>query len=156
MARTDAASAIVQAPVDRVFAALVEPDLLQRWLPPSGMTGRFDHFDARPGGSYDLVLTYTATGSRGGSVGKSSAHEDIVHTRFVDVVPPCRVVQAVDFSSDDPAFAGTMVMTWQLTSVGDGTLVEIRADDVPSGISAADHQAGFASSLANLAALFQD
>lgn len=151
MARTDAASAIVRAPVDRVFAALVDPGLLLRWLPPSGMTGRFDHFNARPGGSYRLVLTYAT-----GSAGKSSAHEDIVQARFVEVTSNSRVVQAVDFSSDDPAFAGTMVMTWQLTSVGDSTLVEIRADDVPSGISAADHQAGFASSLANLAALLQD
>jgi hypothetical protein len=38
--------------------ALVDPDALTAWLPPNGMTGRFERFDARPGGSYRLVLTY--------------------------------------------------------------------------------------------------
>jgi hypothetical protein len=33
--------------------------------------------------------------------------------------------------------------------------VEIRADDVPSGITAEDHTAGMASSLANLAAYLE-
>lgn len=60
-------------------------------------------------------------------------------------------MQEVDFVSDDPAFAGTMTMTWTLADDPGGTRVEIRADDVPSGISAEDHTAGMASSLANLA-----
>jgi hypothetical protein len=54
--------------------------------------------------------------------------------------------------SDDPAFAGTMVMTWTITAVGAATRVDIAAEDVPDGISAADHAAGLTSSLANLAA----
>ena len=62
-----------------------------------------------------------------------------------------RVVQAVDFVSDDPAYAGTMTMTWELTAVDARTRVDIRADDVPAGISAEDHAAGLASSVANLA-----
>lgn len=53
--------------------------------------------------------------------------------------------------SDDPAFAGTMTMTWTVRSVDGGTLVEITADDVPDAISAEDHAAGLASSLENLA-----
>jgi Activator of Hsp90 ATPase homolog 1-like protein len=61
------------------------------------------------------------------------------------------VVQAVDFVSDDPTHAGTMTMTWEVTAVDAGTRVDIRADDVPAGISAKDHAAGLASSLANLA-----
>ena len=36
----------------RVWAALVDPGALMAWLPPGGMTGRFERFDARPGGSY--------------------------------------------------------------------------------------------------------
>ena len=48
-----------------------------------------------------------------------------------------------------------MRMTWRLTDVGAGTLVEFIADNVPAGISAEDHAAGLASSLANLAAHMQ-
>ena len=65
--------------------------------------------------------------------------------------PNERVVQAVDFVSDDPAFAGTMTMTWQLHAVDGGTRVEIVADDVPDGISADDHAVGMASTLGGLA-----
>jgi len=36
-----------------------------------------------------------------------------------------RVVQAVDFVSDDPAFAGTMTMTWAVRAVDGGTRVQI-------------------------------
>jgi hypothetical protein len=65
------------------------------------------------------------------------------------------VVQAVGFVSDDPDFAGTMTMTWEVTPVDGGSRVDIRAEDVPAGISAEDHAAGLASSLANLAAYLE-
>ena len=58
MRRTDTASRVMAAPPDRVYAALTDPHALTTWLPPTGMTGRFDRFDLRPGGSYRLVLTY--------------------------------------------------------------------------------------------------
>lgn len=45
-----------------------------------------------------------------------------------------------------------MTMTWLATPADGGTLVEIRADDVPDAISAEDHAAGLAASLTNLAA----
>jgi uncharacterized protein YndB with AHSA1/START domain len=149
MPRTDSASRVIAAPVERVFAALVDREALLRWLAPDGMTGRFERFDARPGGSYRLVLTYADPAT---AAGKATSDSDIVEARFVDIVPGARVVQAVDFVSDDPAFAGTMTMTWEVEAWGDGTRVRITADDVPDGISAEDHAAGLASSLANLAA----
>lgn len=140
---------MVAAPPERVWAALVDPEALAVWLAPGDMTGRFERFDARPGGGYRMVLTYP---DASGAPGKASADSDIVEGRFVDIVPGDRVVQAVDFVSDDPAYAGTMTMTWSVTAVDAGTRVDIVADDVPDGISAEDHAAGFASSLAHLAA----
>jgi uncharacterized protein YndB with AHSA1/START domain len=149
MPRTDRASREIAAPVDRVWAALVDPDALAAWLPPTGMTGRFERFDARPGGSYRMVLTY---GDASGSPGKATADADIVEARFVDIVPLLRVVQAVDFVSDDPAFDGTMTMTWEVAPAEAGTRIEVVAEDVPDGIGAEDHAAGLNASLANLAA----
>ncbi|KIF74776.1 ATPase [Streptomyces sp. 150FB] len=152
MARTDTASRVIAASTDRVYAALVDPDALAAWLPPDGMSGRFERYDARPGGSYRLVLTY-ADASK--APGKATADSDIVEARFVDLVPGVRVVQAVDFVSADPAYAGTMTMTWEVGPADTGTRVEIRAEDVPAGVSAEDHAAGLASSLANLAAYLE-
>jgi uncharacterized protein YndB with AHSA1/START domain len=149
MSRTDTAARVVDAPPDRVFAAFVDPEALTEWLPPAGMSGRFERFDARPGGSYRLVLTYPEALA---GQGKATADSDVVEARFVEIVPGVRVVQAVDFVSDDPAYAGTMTMTWQVAATPGGTRVEIRADDVPSGISAADHAAGLTASLLNLEA----
>lgn len=152
MPRTDRSSRTIEAPIERVYAALVDPDRLLAWLPPDGMSGTFERFDARPGGSYRLVLAYDDPSN---APGKASADSDVVDARFVEMVPNVRVVQAVDFVSDDPAFAGTMTMTWQVTSVEPGTRVDITAEDVPEGISAEDHAAGLASSLANLAAYLE-
>jgi len=149
MPRTDRASRVIAASPGRIWAALIDPEALLAWLPPGGMTGRFERFDARPGGSYRMVLTYS---DASGAPGKASAESDIVEARFIDVVPGEWVVQAVDFVSDDPAYAGTMTMTWEVMAVDAGTRVDIVAEDVPDGISAEDHAAGLASSLANLAA----
>ena len=152
MPRTDSASLVIAASPEQAWAALVDPEALTAWLPPGEMTGRFERFDARPGGSYRMVLTYA---DAAGAPGKATADSDVVEVRFVDIVPGERVIHAVDFVSDDPAYAGTMTMTWEITAVEAGTRVDIVAADVPDGISAADHAAGLTSSLAQLAAYLE-
>lgn len=152
MPRTDRASRVIAAPAESVWAAFADPLALVAWLPPGGMTGRFERFDARPGGSYRMVLTYS---DASGAPGKASADSDIVEARFVDIVPGERVVHAVDFVSDDPAYADTMIMSWEVSAVDAGTRVSIVAEDVPAGICAEDHAEGLASSLLNLAAYLE-
>lgn len=146
MSRADSASRWVRADAERVFAALIDVDALTQWLPPDGMTGRFERFDARPGGSYRLVLTYDDSAV----AGKATPSSDIVDVRFLDIVPGVRIAQAVDFESNDPAFAGTMTMTWEVSEHEDGTQVTVRAENVPAGISPEAHEAGLTSSLAQL------
>jgi len=85
------------------------------------------------------------------SVGKTTSDTDVVEARFIDVEPNARIVFAVDFVSDDPDYKGTMIMSWAVTAIGDGTLVEITADNVPDAVSAADHAEGMKSSLEKLA-----
>jgi uncharacterized protein YndB with AHSA1/START domain len=149
VSRTDVASRSIDAPSDVVYRALVDDAALAEWLPPAGMTARFERFDLRPGGGYRLVLTYDDPSA---ASGKATADSDVVEARIVELVPGERVVQAIDFESDDPAFAGTMTMTWSVTPAADGrSVVELRADDVPPGISAEDHADGMNSSLDQLA-----
>jgi uncharacterized protein YndB with AHSA1/START domain len=112
------------------------------------MTGAFERFDPRRGGSYRMVLTYADASA---SPGKTTPGTDVVEARFIDLVPGVRVVLAVDFVSDDPSYAGTMTMTWEVTAVDEGTRVDVTADNVPDGVSAEDHAAGLASTLLKLA-----
>ncbi|TDP97132.1 SRPBCC domain-containing protein [Labedaea rhizosphaerae] len=149
MTRIDRAGKVVAAAPEAVYAALLDRDALEAWLPPAGMRGRIDHWDPRPGGGFRMVLTYL---DAEGSPGKTSDSTDVVEVGFAELTPPNRVVQTAVFEADDPAYAGTMTMTWQLAATDGGTEVTVTATDVPPGIDQAQHEAGIASSLANLAA----
>lgn len=135
-----------------VFEALTSQDALATWLPPGGMRGRFERFDMRPGGSYRLTLTYDDA-SR--APGKTSKDSDVSEVRIALLDPGERIVWEVDFESENPVYAGTMRMEWNLHSVDDGTDVEVVARNVPEGIRARDHAAGLTSSLSNLSAYLE-
>ena len=83
--------------------------------------------------------------------GKTSDNSDEVEVRLTRIERGRRIEQAITFESDDPAFSGVMRMTWLFEPRTEGTLVTIRAENVPKGIRAEDHAAGLSSSLENLA-----
>jgi uncharacterized protein YndB with AHSA1/START domain len=147
--RVDSASRFIAAAPDDVFEAFIDPARLLLWLPPDGMSGRFDRFDSETG--YRLVLTYDSPPDGGG---KATDSPDVAEVRRTAVERPDRIVEEVDFPSDDPAFSGTMTMTWTFEPQAAGTLVTVEARDVPEGIDPQDHASGMSSSLANLAGLF--
>lgn len=146
--RTDTASRTIKATPQTVYSALVDPQALVAWLPPAGMSGHMEKFDLREGGSYRMVLTYEDADPR---TAKSSDNTDVVEARFTVLIPGECVAQQIDFESDDPAFAGTMTMSWNLKPVAGDTQITIIAENVPRGIRKQDHDAGLASSLENLA-----
>jgi len=147
--RRDMASLIVKADPDIIWRAFADPESLMAWLPPGRMTGRALEYDFREGGRYRIELTYDE--SAGSSAGKTTARTDISTGRFLSLDPGQCVVQTVEFESDDASFAGEMLMTWSFEPVIGGTRVTITADNVPPGISRADHDAGLRGSLENLA-----
>ncbi|MCI4061158.1 SRPBCC family protein [Micromonospora sp. R77] len=149
MARTDRASRVIAAPPTTVYAALLDRAAIEAWLPPEGMRGRVERWNPRPGGGFRMTLTYLDPTD---SPGKTSDATDVVDVGFVALTPPERVVQQAVFAADDPAYAGTMTMSWHLAATRGGTEVTVTATGVPPGIDQAAHQAGIASSLANLAA----
>jgi uncharacterized protein YndB with AHSA1/START domain len=147
--RTDTASLAIAAKPDTIYGAFADPDALMAWLPPGNMTGRVLEYDFREGGRYRIELTYDEAGPPG--AGKTTERTDISSGRFLSLKPGERIVQSVEFESADASFAGEMVMTWTFESVGERTRVTITAEDVPPGISKADHEVGLRSSLENLA-----
>lgn len=145
--RIDIASRMVEATVAEVFAAVADPAAWERWLPPTGMSCSVDEFEFRDGGRYRLTMRYVD----GSHAGKSSADTDVTAGTFIKIVPNERVIQRIEFESEDPAFAGAMRMTWLLEPLNEGTRVTFTAEDVPAGISPEDHSAGLQSTLENLA-----
>lgn len=148
--RTDTASRMVAAAPGAIYRAFLDPEAWLIWLPPDGMSGEMHTFDARESGAYHMSLTYDR--SKHAAVGKTSEHVDVFEGRFVELVSEKRIVQVVEFVSDDPAFAGEMRMTWSLKPVPRGTEVTIICENVPAGIRRDDHEAGLQSTLSNLAA----
>jgi uncharacterized protein YndB with AHSA1/START domain len=145
--RVDSATRVVSAEASEVFAAFADAAALMAWLPPGGMHGRAIEYDFRTGGRYRIELTYAGDSQQG----KTSARTDVSAGRFVAIEPGRRIVQSVEFESSDASFAGEMLMTWTFEPLTAGTRVTIRAENVPPGITRADHDEGLRSSLDNLA-----
>jgi uncharacterized protein YndB with AHSA1/START domain len=151
--RTDSASRVIGASRHAIYQAFMDPNALVEWLPPRGMKAQLLSFDPREGGGYRMALIYQNTDHP--AQGKTSEHTDVVQVKFVELVPSERIVQVVEFESDNPAFAGEMKMTWSFAVVPDGTRVTVLCENVPEGISKEDHDAGLSSTLENLAAFME-
>jgi uncharacterized protein YndB with AHSA1/START domain len=144
--RIDTAARLIAAPPDAVYRAFAEPGAMEKWIPPGNMTGEMLHFDFREGGSYRMRLTYTEPQQRG----KTSKDSDQVEVRLTKLEAGRTIEQEVTFESEDSAFSGIMRMIWTFESVGNGTRVRVRAENVPEGIRPEDHEAGLKSSLESL------
>lgn len=142
----------IHAPCDQVYAALLDPAAVQRWMVPDGMTSEVHAFEAREGGAFRISLTYDApTGT-----GKTTAHTDTHHGRFVTLIPDERVVQAVEFETDDPAMQGEMRITYALADAADGgTDLHATHEHLPPGVSPEDNATGWHMSLSKLARLVE-
>lgn len=142
----------IAAPRAAVYRALVDAGAVGRWMVPDGMTSVVHHFDAREGGTFRISLTYDAPSG----TGKTSAHTDTHHGRFVELVPDTRVVQTVEFETDDPALRGEMTMSFSLRdAAGGGTDLDAVHEHVPSGVPPSDNEIGWNMSLGKLAALVE-
>jgi len=151
--RIDSAARLISASPKTIYRAFAAPGAMERWLPPSDMIGSMLHFDFREGGSYRMRLTYAE--SQQGR-GKTSEDSDEVEARLTKLEEGRRIEQEINFESEDPSFSGTMRMIWMFQPQDQGTLVTIRAEDVPEGIRPEDHDAGLNSSLENLARFVEE
>jgi uncharacterized protein YndB with AHSA1/START domain len=136
-----------------VYAALLDPGAVQRWMVPDGMTSEVHAFDATEGGTFRISLTYddpTATG-------KTEGRTDTFHGRFARLVPDTEVVQVVEFETDDPGTTGEMTITYALADAdGGGTKVTGIHEDLPPGVSEEDNELGWRMSLGKLADLVEN
>lgn len=141
----------VNAPRARVYSALIDANAIATWMVPTGMTSHVHSFEGREGGAFRISLTYDApTG-----VGKTTAHTDMYHGRFVKLVPNEQVVEVVEFETADPALRGEMTVTITLADADGGTEVLAVHDGLPHGVSPADNEVGWREALGKLATLVE-
>jgi len=146
-------SRIIKAPRRAVYEACLDPDAVASWRVPDNMTAHVHVFDPREGGTYRMSLTYRDPKQSPG--GKSSEDTDTFQGRFVELVPDEKIVEAIEFDSRDPAFAGEMKMTTRLVDADGGTEVTILSQDLPPGIRPEDNEEGTRQALQKLAALLE-
>ena len=141
----------IHAPRSVVYRALLDPDALVKWRVPGGMTSRLLAFDPREGGSFRISMSYDAsTGT-----GKTTAHTDTYHGRFVKLVPDVQVVEVDEFETDDPALKGEMTITITLEDDEHCTRLLALHEGLPPGLSPADNETGWRMALDKLAALVE-
>lgn len=141
----------IRAPRPRVYRALLDARAVRTWMVPDGMSSHVHAFDAREGGIFRISLTYDApTGT-----GKTTAHTDTHHGRFVKLVQDEQVVEVVEFETSDPTMRGEMTIAITLADADGGTDVLAVHDGLPPGISPADNELGWRMSLGKLAALVE-
>ena len=147
-------SRTIKARPEALYEAFIDPVALLAWLPPAEMTGKMHEFDARVGGGYRMSLFYPPTERN--FRGKTADKEDMVDVRFVELVPPRRIVEAVSFVTDDPALLGEMTMTATFEQVSGGTEVTLVFTNLSPGLRPEDNDAGARLSLAQLARRFEE
>src|SRR5258706_6075876 len=146
-------SKIIKARREAVYQACLDPEALTSWRVPDNMKGCMHVFDAREGGTFRMSLTYQDP--EHSPSGKTSEYTDTFQGKFVELVPNEKIVEVIEFESQDPSFAGTMKITTSFTDTDEGTEMTVLYQDIPAGIRLADNELGSKHSLQKMASLLE-
>ena len=131
---------VLRATPERAYRAFIDPDAMNKWLPPNGFTGKVHQMDARVGGTYKMSFKNFNTGTSHSFGGK-----------FLELVPNERLRYTDVF--DDPNLPGEMQTTVVLKKVSVGTEINVTQEGVPDVIPAEACYLGWQESLTLLAQL---
>ncbi|MGE6757183.1 SRPBCC family protein [Corallococcus interemptor] len=138
----------VKAPRSHVYRALIDARAVQTWMVPDGMTSQVHVFEPREGGAFRISLTYDAPAE----TGKTTAHTDTHHGRFVKLVPDEQVIETTEFETTNPSLQGEMRITFTLSDAQDGgTDIDAVHEGLPPGVPPEDNELGWKMSLEKLA-----
>jgi uncharacterized protein YndB with AHSA1/START domain len=141
----------IRAPRAAVYRALLDADAVRQWMVPDTMTSEIHAFEGWQGGTFRISLTYDDPSG----TGKTAARTDTFHGTFVDLVPDAKVVQTVEFETDDPGLRGEMTITYELVEAAGGTEIVGRHENLPPGVAPEDNELGTRMSMDKLARLVE-
>src|SRR3954468_10249390 len=99
----------IRASRHRVYQAFLNAQDVAAWLAPETMQIHVHHFEPHVGGSFRISLTYQ--NPEDAQRGKTESTTDTYHGRFVTLIPDEKIVEAIEFESNDPGLRGEMTMT---------------------------------------------
>jgi uncharacterized protein YndB with AHSA1/START domain len=137
---------LIAAPPDRVFAAWTQPELLNQWSSPPGISIEGGDLDLRVGGNWRVTM-------RGGD---GSARE--AFGTYREIVPPKRLVYTHAWRLGGAGGSGTpeTVLTVEFRAEGKGTRLVLTQTGFESAESRDGHRIGWSSSIDNLEKLFAE
>ncbi|MDE2878132.1 SRPBCC domain-containing protein [Candidatus Palauibacter soopunensis] len=133
---------VIPAPLEAVFRAWTEPELIRQWSCPPGATIRDSQVDLVPGGPYRLLI---------------EAEAGTQHTAFGvyrEVDAPNRLVYTWDWEEPESAVGETLV-TVEFIADGASTEVVVAHEGFPAAEAAEGHRLGWTWSLERLEGLFR-
>lgn len=133
---------VLRAKPETIYRAFIDPDAMNKWLPPNGFTGRVHHMDAKVGGSFRMSFTNFSSGKSHSFGGE-----------YLELVPHQRLRYTDRF--DDPNLPGIMQVTVTLSPVSCGTELTVVQEGVPAVIPAEACYLGWQESLVLLAKLVE-
>src|SRR3954451_12423562 len=89
---------LVRAEPGAVYAALLDPLAVETWRVPDDMTAAVREWEPRKGGRFRVSLTYRSEDR----TGKTEGATDTYSGEFTSLVPDERVVERIEFETDDP------------------------------------------------------
>lgn len=122
---------------EKVYRAFLEPDAMQKWLPPNGFVCTVHHADARVGGTHKASFRNFTTGQSHSFGGK-----------YLELVPNEKLRYTDSF--DDPNMPGEMTVTVTIRKVAVGAELNVVQEGIPDMIPVEACHLGWQESLANL------
>lgn len=135
---------VFDAPVEKVFRAHVDPELIPRWWGPAHLTTRVDHIDARTGGSWRIVQR------------DKDGTEHAFHGEYREVVPNTRIVWTFVY---EPFPDKVVVEEYAFEDIGGRTRLRVLSKfpdkETLEGMTAAGMEEGARETWERLAALVE-
>lgn len=149
--RSTRISLVARAARERVYQALLDRDAVGHWRVPTGMSAVLHEWEPREGGRIRVSLQYNVPTT----AGKTTPQMDTYHGRFVELVPNEKVVEKLEFETEDPELLGEMTTTIVLADAETGTRIDALHEDLPPGLSSEENAQGWSQALEKLAALVE-
>lgn len=124
---------------EKVFSALTNPSIIEKWFCPEGMKAKVDEWQPSVGGNLQISLS-------------DGEDEYVSSGKFLEVIPSHKMVFTYGWAEEEADQIETIV-TIELRNLDDGTDVHLTQEGIDLD-EAEDLKVGWLSALSNLAKIF--